>query len=97
MAVHSYMIKLQLAPTTEKLPWSGHQYKFVLIYHDMVGKRLQRFYLLYCQINILWEEIILSEGGTVRKNATYRHALLQITLFLAKGVSKTQSRGRDRV
>ena len=39
MAVHSYMIKLQLAPTTEKLPWSGHQYKFVLIYHNMVGKR----------------------------------------------------------
>ena len=39
MAVRSYMIILQLAPATEKLPWSGHQYKFVLIYHDMVGNR----------------------------------------------------------
>ena len=43
------------------------------------------FILPYCQINRLWEEIILSAGETGRKNATYRHALLQITLFLAKG------------
>ena len=85
MAVHSYMIKLQLAPTTEKLPWSGHQYKFVLIYHDMVGKRLQRFYLLYCQINILWEEIILSEGGNSSKKRNISACTTSNYFILSKG------------
>ena len=85
MAVHSYMIKLQLAPTTEKLPWSGHQYKFVLIYHDMVGKRLQRFYLLYCQINILWEEIILSEGGNSSKKCNISACTTSNYFILSKG------------
>ena len=51
----------------------------------MVGKRLQRFYLLYCQINILWEEIILSEGGNSSKKCNISACTTSNYFILSKG------------